>query len=73
MRVHNRKSKTLFGVIAKFCECRSVVHTGDWKGYFSLSDHGYINKVVLHDQNYVDPDTAVYTLSAERFWVEVRA
>ena len=73
LRVPNRTTQTLLAVITKYCARNSVIHTDGWKAYNSLSQHGYIHKTVIHEENYVDLVSSAHTQAAERQWVEVRA
>ena len=73
VRVPNRKTETLLAVIAAHCEEGSHIDTDGWAAYNALQDHGYVHRVVVHDRNYVDPETGAHTQAIERQWLEVRA
>ena len=73
VRVPKHKTKTFMAVIYRYCESGSVIHTDGWKAYNALKEHGFPHQNVIHDENYVDPDSEAHTQAIERAWVEVKA
>ena len=57
--VLQRDKNTLLPINQRECEAGSVIHSDEWAAYKCSNCNGYIYKTINHQQNYVDPSTAL--------------
>ena len=46
----------------------TIIHTDGWPSYTGLDRLGFVHRVVIHSDNFVDPVTGVNTNSVENYW-----
>ncbi|KAG0441559.1 hypothetical protein DMUE_0961 [Dictyocoela muelleri] len=63
--VERRDASTLIPNIERYVKRGSIVYTDGWRGYSSLSAHGYIHFTVNHRNHFVNPFTGVHTNTIE--------
>ena len=66
--VHRRDEATLLPLIQQYVLPGSTIYTDGWAAYNNLSNHGYVHGVVVHEENFVDPETGVHTQGIEAYW-----
>lgn len=65
---NKRDSETLLALIQKHVKPGSTIISDGWKAYECLKDHGYKHMTVVHEQNFVDPETGAHTQEIESNW-----
>lgn len=66
MRIPSISSRVPSAVIAKHVAPGNIIYSDGWKGYAALSDYGYVQLVVAHEENYVNPLPGTRTQAIER-------
>uniref|UniRef100_A0A0N4ZAA3 DDE_Tnp_IS1595 domain-containing protein n=1 Tax=Parastrongyloides trichosuri TaxID=131310 RepID=A0A0N4ZAA3_PARTI len=67
--VPNRNESTLIDIIKNHVLPNSTIYTDGWRGYRNLTLHGYSHKIVIHQENFVNPkDTSIHTQNIENLW-----
>ncbi|KAL5272803.1 hypothetical protein ACHWQZ_G000842 [Mnemiopsis leidyi] len=69
---NKRDHHTLLRLIKQNVLPGTIILTDKWKGYNSLSHHGFIHLVVNHRQGFVDPLTGVHTNTCEGMWFHAK-
>ena len=70
---NNRRDKhTLTRLIKEHVSPGTILLTDKWKGYCSLSNHGFTHLVVNHRRGFVDPVTGVHTNTCEGMWFHAK-
>lgn len=71
LRVRNERNLTEF--ITRNILNRTTIITDGWRGYANLVRNNFIHKVVVHSENFVDPeDSTIHTNGIERVWRSLR-
>ncbi|XP_068205419.1 male abnormal protein mab-31-like [Palaemon carinicauda] len=69
----DRSAETLIPLIRQYIKAGSVIMSDGWAAYKTLSNKGYIHKVINHSENFVDPnDPSIHTQTIERQWRNVK-
>ena len=73
--VADRSARTLLRKIRENIADGSVIHTDGWRAYNRIGRmrENYVHRVVIHDTNFVDPNTGVNTQNIENFWGHLKA
>lgn len=66
--VDNRDANTLLPIISSWCLPGSIVVSDGWAAYNRISELGFEHRVVIHENNFVDPITGVHTNNVEAYW-----
>jgi len=66
--VQRRDEGTLIPIVNEFVRPGTTVHSDGWAAYNHLGEHGYTHRVVVHEENFVDPITGVHTQGVEAYW-----
>jgi transposase-like protein len=67
--VERRDEETLLAVIRRRIAPGTLIMSDGWAAYRNLTLHGYQHQVVIHEENFVDPnDRMVHTQSIEGNW-----
>ena len=66
--VEKRDAATLLQIIQECVEKGTEIVTGGWAAYSRVSTLGYIHKVVIHKENFIDPVTGANTQRTECEW-----
>lgn len=69
---NNRDEETLVELIRKHVAPDSNIESDGWASYANLDRHGYRHRVVIHDTNFVDPETGCHTQTIEASWRVVK-
>ena len=69
---NKRDHHTLLRLIKQNVLPGTIILTDKWKGYNSLSHHGFLHLVVNHRQGFVDPLTGVHTNTCEGMWFHAK-
>ena len=68
--VQDRSAATLLEIIERRIERGTRIVLDGWASYSSLNTFGYIHDVVIHEDNFVDPnDPSINTQRVENFWM----
>ena len=74
--VARRDRVTLLLILARCLQPGSEVYTHDWGAYRNLEQHlpNHVCRhcVVVHANNFVDPETGVHTQEAESAWANLK-
>jgi hypothetical protein len=71
--VKSRDAETLRAAIEENIAQGTRVISDGWRGYCSLTNHGWEHSVVNHSENFVDPsDPTINTQRIERMWKTVK-
>ncbi|XP_032666839.1 uncharacterized protein LOC116842158 [Odontomachus brunneus] len=70
--VNQRSSDVLIPIIRHRIAPGNIIHSDCWRAYNSLCNYSYIHNKVNHKENFVDPQTGVYTQNIERLWRDMR-
>jgi transposase len=66
--VENRSSETLLPILQRICLPGTIVVSDGWAAYARISELGFEHRVVVHEDNFVDPSTGVHTNQVENYW-----
>ena len=69
---NNRDKHTLTRLIKQYVQPGTIILTDKWKGYCSLSQHGYTHLSVNHSRGFVDPITGFHTNTCEGMWFHAK-
>ena len=68
--VADRSSETLLEIIRRRIAPGTRIISDGWQAYRTLGDLGYIHEVVIHEDNFADPeDSTINTQRVENFWM----
>lgn len=74
-RLYREETATLTQILQRVLLPGSEVHTDDWGAYRNLNLHVpnvAVHRVVVHQNNFVDPLTGVHTQEAESAWARLK-
>jgi transposase-like protein len=60
--------ETLLPIIIEHCQRGSEIHTDGWATYNLLEENGFVHRNVIHERNFVDPETGAHTQTIESNW-----
>jgi len=66
--VPRRDEETLLPIIKEFVLPGTTIHSDGWGAYNNLGNNGYEHRRVIHEENFVDPQTGVHTQGVEAYW-----
>ena len=59
--LRRRDEGTLIPIVNEFVRPGTTVHSDGWAAYNHLGEHGYTYRVVVNEENFVDPITGAHT------------
>lgn len=65
---NRRDEETLLPIIIEHCQRGSEIHTDGWATYNLLEQNGFVHSNVIHERNFVDPETGAHTQTIESNW-----
>jgi transposase-like protein len=73
--VEDRSADTLLRKIQENVADGSIIHTDGWASYGGIArlHNNYTHHVVIHKENFVDPQTGTHTQNIENFWGHIKA
>ena len=76
--VENRERETLFPLIREWCHEGSIIVSDAWPAYCHIREGvihshiqeqlGFEHRIVVHEHNFVDPDSGAHTNNVEAYW-----
>lgn len=67
--VESRTEETLIPIILRRIKPGTTVISDGWRAYSNLNNLGFLHEVIIHDENFVDPnDSEVHTQNVEGMW-----
>ena len=70
--VAQRDEATLLPSIQQFIRPGSTVYSDGWAVYNNFVNHGYVHRHLIHQDNCLNPVTAVHTQGVESYWSRVK-
>jgi transposase-like protein/ssDNA-binding Zn-finger/Zn-ribbon topoisomerase 1 len=71
--VDKRDEATLLPIVQNKVHPGTTIVTDGWAAYRNLSQYGYVHKVVIHSENFVNPnDSLAHTQNIENTWMLVK-
>jgi len=71
--VDKRDEATLLPIVQNKVHPGTTIVTDGWAAYRNLSRYGYVHKVVIHSENFVNPnDPLAHTQNIENTWMLVK-
>jgi transposase-like protein len=62
---NRRDAATLVPIIERHVHPGTMIYSDGWAAYRGLQEAGYQHQTVIHDRNFVDPDTGTHTQTIE--------
>lgn len=69
--VKSRDADTLIPLVRQTCQPNTMIHSDGWAAYNRLSPE-FQHETVIHEKNFVDPDTGCHTQTIESTWKQVK-
>jgi transposase-like protein len=66
--VSDRSAETLLPIIKRICLPGTIIASDRWAAYKGLTEIGFVHRIVVHEQHFVDPYTGVHTNNVENYW-----
>ena len=66
--VENRSAEVLIPLIRKHIHFESIIWSDEWRAYSRLGEYFAAHQTINHSQNFIDPNTEVYTQLIECVW-----
>ena len=68
-----RDKATLIPIIQQYIKPGSTIYSDGWSAYEGLTDVGYKHGVVIHKENFLNPDDkGIHTQKIERLWRDLK-